>query len=188
MVRGGWADRNPYLLAHSPGGSSSGSAVAVSVGMAPLALGTDTDGSIVAPAGLCGVVGVKPEPGVLPLSGVCTTSTGRTRSACSSSRLTDAAAALAGLLSSALQTARSLPAPDALRIGVWQIRRAPAPVRETMELVADDLAAAGVRTVPFEWPLDQHLQRDATLALTAGFRPVLEGLPAHPAGRAGHSG
>ena len=169
----GGQTRNPHLLAHSPGGSSSGSAVAVAVGMAPLALGTDTDGSVVEPAGLCGVVGIKPEPGLLPLTGICATSSWQDSVGVLAARVSDAAIAL-DALSGGLGAPMSLPSPGELRIGLWQIPRAPAPVRETMELVATELAAAGVSTVPFELPFDQQLLVDGMLAMTAGFRPMLE--------------
>ena len=57
---------NPWALDRSAGGSSSGSGAAVAAGLAPLAVGTETDGSIVCPASVCGVVGLKPTVGVVP--------------------------------------------------------------------------------------------------------------------------
>jgi len=62
--------RNPWNTRHTPGGSSSGSAAAVSCGMAPMALGSQTGGSIVRPASYCGVVGFKPTYGLLSRDGV----------------------------------------------------------------------------------------------------------------------
>lgn len=62
--------RNPHNLAHTPGGSSSGSAAAVAAGMVPLAIGTQTVGSMIRPAAYCGVVGFKPTYGRIPLDGV----------------------------------------------------------------------------------------------------------------------
>ena len=64
------ATRNPRALAHTPGGSSAGSAAAVAAGLCPLALGTQTTRSIVAPASFCGAVGFKPSHGRIPLDGV----------------------------------------------------------------------------------------------------------------------
>jgi Asp-tRNA(Asn)/Glu-tRNA(Gln) amidotransferase A subunit family amidase len=62
--------RNPRNLEHTPGGSSSGSAAAVACGMAALALGTQTLGSVLRPASFCGVAGFKPTHGVVSLEGV----------------------------------------------------------------------------------------------------------------------
>ena len=62
--------RNPRDLGHTPGGSSSGSAAAVAAGMVPFALGTQTRGSILRPASYCGITGLKPSYGLLPMEGV----------------------------------------------------------------------------------------------------------------------
>ena len=62
--------RNPHNLAHTPGGSSSGSAAAVAAGLAELTLGTQTIGSVIRPAAFCGVYGFKPSYGRIPTSGV----------------------------------------------------------------------------------------------------------------------
>src|SRR4051794_32343203 len=64
------ATRNPRNLEHTPGGSSSGSAAAVAAGMIPLALGTQTGGSVIRPASFCGVAAIKPSFGLLPMVGV----------------------------------------------------------------------------------------------------------------------
>ncbi|TGD64605.1 amidase [Tabrizicola sp. WMC-M-20] len=62
--------RNPHNPAHTPGGSSQGSAAAVAAGMVPLAIGTQTGGSVIRPASYCGVVGVKPSFGMIPRTGI----------------------------------------------------------------------------------------------------------------------
>ncbi len=62
--------RNPHDPARSPGGSSSGSAAAVAAGMVPLAVGSQTNGSVVRPAAYCGVVGFKPSHGLISRLGV----------------------------------------------------------------------------------------------------------------------
>ena len=61
---------NPYDTARSPCGSSSGSAVAVAANLAVIAVGTETDGSVVCPAGITGIVGIKPTLGLVSRSGI----------------------------------------------------------------------------------------------------------------------
>ncbi len=71
----GWSARggqtnNPYALDRNPSGSSSGSAVAVAANLCPVAVGTETDGSILSPSALCGIVGIKPTVGLISRSGI----------------------------------------------------------------------------------------------------------------------
>ena len=66
---------NPHNREHTPGGSSSGSAAAVAAGHIPLALGTQTNGSVIRPASFCGVYGHKPSRGIVSRGGVLQTAT-----------------------------------------------------------------------------------------------------------------
>lgn len=71
----GWSARggltlNPHKLDHNASGSSSGSAAAVAAGLAPLAVGTETNGSIISPASACGIVGFKPTLGLVSRTGI----------------------------------------------------------------------------------------------------------------------
>ncbi|MGE5232952.1 MAG: amidase [Acidobacteriota bacterium] len=67
--RGGLT-RNPYALDRNPSGSSSGSAVAVAANLCTVAVGTETDGSIVSPSSMCGIVGLKPTVGLVSRAGI----------------------------------------------------------------------------------------------------------------------
>jgi amidase len=71
----GWSGRggqtkNPFVLDRNASGSSSGSAAAVAAGLVPVAVGTETDGSIISPASVCGIVGIKPTLGLVSRSGI----------------------------------------------------------------------------------------------------------------------
>jgi amidase len=71
----GWSARggltkNPYVLDRNPSGSSSGSAVAVSANLCAAAIGTETDGSIISPSTVCGIVGLKPTVGLVSRAGI----------------------------------------------------------------------------------------------------------------------
>ncbi|QFZ21614.1 amidase family protein [Saccharothrix syringae] len=163
---------NPHVLDRSPGGSSSGSAAAVAAGMAPLALGTETDGSVVVPAALTGVVGVKPALGLLPGRGVVPVS-----------RVQDVVGVLAGTVSDAAGCLAALtglppraPVPvRGLRLGLWRGRRMNQEVLARLDLVADELRLAGVVVVPVELPWEVPPLVDGMDALLAEFRVGLEG-------------
>jgi len=71
----GWSSRggqtrNPHVLNRNTSGSSSGSGAAIAAGLAPLAVGTETDGSITSPANCCGIVGFKPTVGLVSRDGI----------------------------------------------------------------------------------------------------------------------
>ena len=95
-ARGGQT-RNPYVLDRNPSGSSSGSAVAVAAGLCALAVGTETDGSIISPSALCGIVGIKPTVGLLSRSGIIPISKTQDTAGPMTRTVTDAAVLLAAL-------------------------------------------------------------------------------------------
>jgi amidase len=95
-ARGGLC-RNPYALDRNACGSSSGSGVAVSANLAPIAVGTETDGSIVCPATTCGVVGIKPTVGLVSRAGIIPISTTQDTAGPMARSVADAAALLTAL-------------------------------------------------------------------------------------------
>jgi amidase len=90
----GGLTRNPYALNRSAGGSSSGSGAAVAAGLAPLAVGTETDGSISCPAAFNGCVGIKPTVGLVPTEGVVPISHSQDSPGSMAASVADAAALL----------------------------------------------------------------------------------------------
>ena len=94
--RGGLT-RNPYALDRSPSGSSSGSAAAVSASLCAVAIGTETDGSIVSPSSYCGVVGLKPTVGLVSRSGIIPISASQDTAGPIARAVADAAALLGAM-------------------------------------------------------------------------------------------
>ncbi|MCC6780606.1 MAG: amidase [Hyphomicrobiales bacterium] len=148
--------RNPYNLAHTPGGSSSGSAAAVADGMVPLALGTQTGGSVIRPASFCGVVGYKPSfgfvsrHGVKPLSESLDTVGVFARSVREVGLL---AAVIARRPELALGAAE--PATGSVRVGLWRthdwseaLPETAAAMDETTQLLAAAGASMGMADIP----------------------------------------
>jgi len=98
----GWSGRggqtnNPYVLDRNPSGSSSGSAVGVSANFCAVAVGTETDGSIVSPSSICGVVGIKPTVGLVSRSGIIPISCSQDTAGPMARTVTDAAILLGAL-------------------------------------------------------------------------------------------
>jgi amidase len=98
----GWSGRggltkNPYALDRNPSGSSSGSAVAVAANLCAVAVGTETDGSIVSPSSVCGIVGIKPTVGLIGRGGIIPISRTQDTAGPMARTVTDAAILLGAL-------------------------------------------------------------------------------------------
>lgn len=89
--------RNPHVLDRTPCGSSSGSAVAVAAGLCVFAVGTETDGSIVCPSSVCGVVGIKPTVGLVSQRGIIPISSSQDTAGPHARSVTDAALLLSSM-------------------------------------------------------------------------------------------
>jgi amidase len=137
----GGQTNNPYDRTRNTSGSSSGSAVAASAGLAPLTIGTETDGSIVSPAGLCGVVGFKPTRGTVPGTGIVPLSS-RQDVAGPITRSVADAAALYSVIASAPVTVAPLDLAD-LRVSRWLPDGADESVRAVLDSAVTLLSAAG---------------------------------------------
>ena len=134
---------NPHNPAHTPGGSSSGSAAAVAAGMVPLALGTQTLASVVRPAAYCGVVGVKPTFGRIPLDGVIPNAPSLDTLGWFSATVTDAAAA-ASILFIDMGTGGSARERPVLGVPAEPfLRRADTAAREAFDAQLTALRSAG---------------------------------------------
>ncbi|MHB1445927.1 MAG: amidase [Acidimicrobiales bacterium] len=161
--------RNPHRLDHTPGGSSSGSAAAVAAGMADIALGTQTAGSVIRPASYCGVWGMKPTFGVVPTAGV--------KPVAPSLDTVGWFAASAAVLDLVWVTLTGRPGGEGLgqplRIALVRTEQwddADADTQEAVEEAAERAAEGGAEVVDTELP--------AALLGLAGQVPVLQGFEA----------
>src|SRR5258706_8876790 len=115
--RGGQT-RNPYVLDRNPSGSSSGSGVAVSASLCAAAVGTETDGSVVSPSSINGIVGIKPSVGLIPGEGVVPISHRQDTAGPMARTVEDAALLLSALASAAYGRALDRNGLRGARIGV----------------------------------------------------------------------
>ena len=147
---------NPWALDRVPGGSSGGSAAAVAAHEAPLAVGTDTGGSVREPASQCGLVGMAPSPGVVPMRGVVPFAPGLDRVGPLARSVRDLAQLLA-VMTARPRLAGAVDATDVrgLRVGVVEELRGPrnqAGVLARLDVVLAALTDLGVELVPVSAP------------------------------------
>ena len=145
---------NPRDTAHTPGGSSSGSAAAVADHMTPLAFGTQTAGSVIRPAAFCGVVGYKPSFGLINRAGVKPLSDTLDTIGTLARNVPDAAL-LAAAASGRAELVIERPLTTAPTVGIcrtfeWQ--RAQSETHAAMDLAIRKLGAAGITLIDIELP------------------------------------
>jgi aspartyl-tRNA(Asn)/glutamyl-tRNA(Gln) amidotransferase subunit A len=157
--------RNPWDPERTPGGSSSGCAAAVAAGLVPLALGSDTGGSVRQPAALCGISGFKPTYGRLSRSGLVAFGSSLDQIGLLTRSVRDLELGLAALSGADERDSSSLAEPpveplldatlEGVRIGVPEEYTASgldARVRECIEAALLELEALGARCIPLSLP------------------------------------
>jgi amidase len=196
---------NPYALERSPSGSSSGSAAGVAAGLAPLAIATETDGSILAPASACGVVGIKPTSGLVSRRGIVPISPVQDIAGPVATSVRDAAALLAVLAVSdpedniyserpvvPVSLASFDPAGlDGARLGVW---RAGSAAANPQTLAILDAAVARLRKLgavlidPLDLPGADEIGKPEFTALRYEFKYGINAYLEYLAAEAGFTG
>ncbi|WP_030371689.1 amidase family protein [Streptomyces rimosus] len=203
----GGQTRNPYVLDRNPCGSSSGSAAALAASLSQVAIGTETDGSIVCPAGMNGVAGLKPSLGVVSGDGVVPISAEQDTAGPMARNVTDVALTLAALSGDGARHATAPAGVDGAaragglrgkRIGLWRLPELGPGVDAVMTRTAAKLRAAGAQVVEvtpsyqkrlaeLEFPAllsEFHRDIDAYLATRKGPRDLaglIEFTRSHPA-------
>jgi Asp-tRNA(Asn)/Glu-tRNA(Gln) amidotransferase A subunit family amidase len=145
--------RNPRNLAHTPGGSSSGSAAAVAAAMVPIAFGTQTAGSVIRPAAFCGVAGFKPSYRLIPMVGVKDVSWHLDTAGLFGSGVADVAFAAAAVLGRDLRVDGKVPAAPRIalvRSHLWT--QASAAMQQAVETAARLAQAASAQISEISLP------------------------------------
>jgi Asp-tRNA(Asn)/Glu-tRNA(Gln) amidotransferase A subunit family amidase len=146
---------NPHNPAHTPGGSSSGSAAAVADFMVPLAIGTQTGGSVIRPAAYCGVVGFKPSFGLFPPAGMHMNTDSLDTVGIMARSVEDIALFRAALMAIPYEAPVMPERPPRLALcRTMHWGEALPEGKSVLEAVAKQLAAAGAEVVEAELPAD----------------------------------
>ena len=195
---------NPWNAAHTPGGSSSGSAAAVAAGLVPLALGSQTLGSVIRPAAFNGIVGFKPSYGAIPRMGVHPLSPSLDHVGFFAHRVDDVALGLSLLMGSsdddlhgrplpafAVDVARGIEPTDKPRLGIVRFEkyaRAEPEQQKVFDATIENLQAAGAALE--ELPLAEldrvNWQAINTILASEGALLFAELVARHPDRSSGH--
>ncbi|GAA0248178.1 amidase [Saccharothrix mutabilis subsp. mutabilis] len=170
----GGQTHNPHVLDRSPCGSSSGSGAAVAASLAQVAVGTETDGSIVCPAGVNGIVGLKPTLGVVSADGIVPISSRQDTAGPMARHVVDAA-----VLMSVLDRRRAPYelTPGALRgarVGVWRWAGHSPEVGRVVASAVEVLRRAGATVVDVELAHQEEIRAAEWPALLSEFRHDVE--------------
>ena len=147
------ATRNPHHAAHTPGGSSAGSAAAVGAGMVPIAFGTQTAGSVIRPAAFCGVAAFKPSYRLIPTVGIKVVSWHLDTAGLFGAGVADVAFAAAAVLDRDLRVDRAQPSASRIalaRTHLWP--QATPAMQKAVETAARIAAAAGAKVTDVTLP------------------------------------
>jgi Asp-tRNA(Asn)/Glu-tRNA(Gln) amidotransferase A subunit family amidase len=174
--------RNPHNRAHTPGGSSSGSAAAVAAGMVPIALGSQTGGSVIRPAAFCGVAGYKPSFRMLPTVGMKCFSWSLDTVGVFAAGVADVAFAAAAISARDLRVDGRDPAPPTIAlVRTPQWSQASAEMQRAVELAASKAQAAGARVTELALPalFDEAMQAHGTVQDYEAYRALAYELDFH---------
>ncbi len=197
----GGQTNNPYVLDRNPCGSSSGSGAAIAATLAQVAIGTETDGSIVCPSGANNVVGHKPTLGLVSRSGVVPLSAEQDTAGPMTRHVVDSAITLSALqgrdpadrATGAIPVGQptdyaALLRPDALRgarIGVWRLAGLDADVDRVVQGAVRTLRARGATVVDVDLPFQDDVNANEFPALLTEFRRDLNAYLLKRPGRPG---
>ncbi|MFE9747405.1 amidase [Saccharothrix saharensis] len=172
----GGQTNNPHVLDRNPCGSSSGSGAAVAASLAQVAVGTETDGSIVCPAGQNGVVGLKPTLGRVSGDGVVPISSRQDTAGPMARHVVDAAILMSALEGEGVDYAADLGSATlrGKRVGVWRLAGRSAEADRVVREAVDVLRRSGAVVVEVELPYQAEVEAVEFPALITEFKHDLE--------------
>ena len=174
---------NPWKYSHSAGGSSSGSGAAVAAGLVPAAIGTETDGSIVCPASLNGIVGIKPTVGSVSTQGIVPISSSQDSPGPLARNVTDAATVLEVLLNKS-GLVEQVSNPHSLTVGVVrQWLTSDQATNDIFENQLSNLTSTGIKLIDIELPeISEEIGTDELTVLLCELVHTMDNYLANRAG------